>query len=86
MVSLPDHSACLAAQRLAGWYLVSDSGAEQQFALAFIYYTGGHVDSVQLLVANLCFVLTISAGLHYLGYFREALQHNHTAPALWLCG
>ena len=54
----------------------------QQFALAFIYYTGGHVDSVQLLVANLCFVLTISAGLHFLGYFREALQHNQTAPAL----
>lgn len=54
----------------------------QQLALAFIYYTGGHVDSVQLLVANLCFVLTISAGLHFLGYFREALQHNHTAPAL----
>ncbi len=54
----------------------------QQFALAFIYYTGGHVDSVQLLVANLCFVLTISAGLHYLGYFREALQHNQSAPGL----
>lgn len=54
----------------------------QQFALAFIYFTGGHVDSVQLLVANLCFVLTISAGLHYLGYFREAFQHNQHAPGL----
>ncbi len=54
----------------------------QQLALAFIYFTGGHVDSVQMLVANLCFVLTISAGLHYLGYFREALQHNQSAPGL----
>ena len=54
----------------------------QQLALAFIYFTGGHVDSVQLLVANLSFVLTISAGLHFLGYFREAIQHNQSAPAL----
>ena len=54
----------------------------QQLALAFIYYSGGHVDSVQLLVANLSFVLTISAGLHYLGYFRDAVRHNAKSPAL----
>ncbi len=54
----------------------------QQLALAVIYFTGGHVDSVQLLVANLCFVLTISAGLHYLGYFREAVREGRHSPAL----
>lgn len=54
----------------------------QQLALAFIYYSGGHVDSVQLLVANLSFVLTISAGLHYLGYFRDATRHGAKSPAL----
>jgi len=54
----------------------------QQLALAFIYYSGGHVDSVQLLVANLSFVLTISAGLHYLGYFRDATRNGLKSPAL----
>lgn len=53
----------------------------QQLALAFIYFSGGHVDSVQLLVANLSFVLTISAGLHYLGYFREAQRDGVASPA-----
>ena len=53
----------------------------QQLALAFIYASGGHVDSVQLLVANLAFVLTISAGLHYLGYFREAERDGSKSPA-----
>jgi len=53
----------------------------QHLALAFIYLSGGHIDSVQLLVANLCFVLTISAGLHYLGYFRKALQSHAISPA-----
>lgn len=54
----------------------------QHLALAFIYFTGGHIDSVQLLVANLCFVLTISAGLHYLGYFRKAVRSGSPSPAL----
>ncbi|MFN9418152.1 MAG: efflux RND transporter permease subunit [Pirellula sp.] len=53
----------------------------QQLALAVIYYSGGHVDSVQLLVANLSFVLTISAGLHYLGYFRDAIRSKSLSPA-----
>jgi len=44
----------------------------QQLALAIIYYSYGRIDAVLLLVANLSFVLTLSAGLHYLGYFREA--------------
>lgn len=53
----------------------------QHLALAFIYLSGGHIDSVQLLVANLCFVLTISAGLHYLGYFRRAYATNSASAA-----
>ena len=54
----------------------------QQLALAIIYFSGGHVDSVQLLVANLAFVLTISAGLHFLGYFRDALRERVHSPAI----
>ncbi len=54
----------------------------QQLALAIIYFSGGHVDSVQLLVANLAFVLTISAGLHFLGYFRDAVRERVHSPAI----
>ncbi|MFO1064394.1 MAG: MMPL family transporter, partial [Pirellulales bacterium] len=54
----------------------------EQLALAIIHYSGGRVDSVLLLVANLSFVLTLSAGLHYLGYFRESLRDHHASPAL----
>jgi uncharacterized protein len=53
----------------------------EQLALAVIHWTGGRVDSVLLLVANLAFVLTISSGLHYLGYFRKAVREGHRSPA-----
>jgi len=45
-----------------------------QLALAIMYYSHGRIDAVLLLVANLSFVLTLSAGLHYLGYFQEATR------------
>ncbi len=54
----------------------------QHLALALIYISGGHIDSVQLLVANLCFVLSMSAGLHYLSYFRKSLASGAISPAL----
>lgn len=53
---------------------------QQHLALAVIHYSGGHVDSIQLLVANLCFVLSISAGLHFLGYFRDAVKTGEKSP------
>jgi len=55
----------------------------QQIALAFIHLCGGHVDSVQLLVATLCFVLSISVGLHFLSYFQEGLQRDPLRPTLY---
>ncbi len=54
----------------------------QHLALALIYVSGGHIDSVQLLVANLCFVLSMSAGLHFLSYFRKSLSSGSVSPAL----
>ena len=53
----------------------------QQLALAIIYYSYGRIDAVLLLVANLAFVLTLSAGLHYLGYFREAAVEGASSQA-----
>lgn len=62
----------------------------QQLALAIMYYCYGRIDAVLLLVANLSFVLTLSAGLHYLGYFREAVvegavsQSTRALRAAWI--
>ncbi len=54
----------------------------QQLALAIMYYSYGRIDAVLLLVANLSFVLTLSAGLHYLGYFREATSEGAISRSL----
>jgi predicted RND superfamily exporter protein len=55
----------------------------QQIALAFIHLCGGHVDSVQLLVATLCFVLSVSVGLHFLSYLREGLHSDPERPTIY---
>jgi predicted RND superfamily exporter protein len=54
----------------------------QQLALAIMYYSHGRIDAVLLLVANLSFVLTLSAGLHYLGYFQEAVRAGSSSRSI----
>ena len=49
----------------------------QQLSLAIIHYAGSHLDSVLLLTANLTFVLSVSVGIHYFNYYRDAL---HVCP------
>lgn len=46
----------------------------QLSAMALIYFTGGQMDSILLLTANLACVLSISASIHMFGYYREALD------------
>ncbi len=45
----------------------------QQLSLAVVGWTGGRVDAVLLLMASVIFVLSVSAGCHFLRYVREAL-------------
>ncbi len=53
----------------------------EHLALAIIHFSGAQIDTVLLLVANLSFVLSISAGLHYLGYFYAAEREGKVSPA-----
>ncbi|MDO4550900.1 MAG: MMPL family transporter [Planctomycetia bacterium] len=46
----------------------------QQVCLALIYYMNIPFDSVLLLAANLTFVLSMSAGIHLVNYYREAIR------------
>ncbi len=45
-------------------------------SMSLIYYTGRNMDSVLLMTANLAFVLSISAGIHLVNYYRDNLR-NH---------
>ena len=41
-------------------------------SLANLYYSGSHMDSVSLLMASVVYVLSISASVHVVNYYREA--------------
>lgn len=43
----------------------------QQLAMAAIHYSGGHMDSVVMMTANLTMVLSVSACIHMFGYYRK---------------
>ena len=45
----------------------------EQLTMALIHYCGSNMDSVLLLTANLTFVLTVSAGIHLVNYYRDVL-------------
>ncbi|MDH3719581.1 MAG: MMPL family transporter, partial [Planctomycetota bacterium] len=55
----------------------------QQFSLAIIYFSGTKMDSVLLMVPSLTFVLAVSAGVHLMNYYRDAVVHQgiEGAPA-----
>jgi predicted RND superfamily exporter protein len=55
----------------------------QFLAIALIYYLGGQMDSVLLMVPSLLYVLSISAGVHLINYYRDAIDENglQGAPA-----
>jgi predicted RND superfamily exporter protein len=43
----------------------------QQVSLALVELTGGHVDSVMLMIPSLVYVLSVSAGVHLVNYYRD---------------
>ena len=48
----------------------------EEMSIAAIYYTGGYMDSVSLLISSLLFVLTISGSLHLLNYYRDLMERT----------
>ncbi len=46
-----------------------------------LYWTGAHVDSISMLISSLVYVLTISAGVHLVNYYRETLRDGADAVA-----
>ena len=46
-----------------------------------LYWTGGHVDSISMLISTLIYVLSISAGVHLVNYYRETLRETNVVNA-----
>ena len=55
----------------------------QQLSLALIHYSGGKMDSVLLMVPSLVYVLSISAGVHLVNYYRDAVSDGGLSHAAY---
>ncbi|MEQ8790974.1 MAG: MMPL family transporter [Pirellulaceae bacterium] len=55
----------------------------QLLAVSLVHYLGGQMDSVLLMVPSLLYVLSISAGVHLINYYRDAIDEDglEGAPA-----
>lgn len=75
--------ACLRNMKVAVMVLLTALLCEG-VALATVYYTGGQMDSMLLMMASLAYVLSVSAAMHMVNYYRDALGHvsPEQAPAV----
>jgi hypothetical protein len=48
----------------------------QQLSLCLVHSTGGHMDSVMLMIPSLIYVLSISAGVHLAHYYLDEVQEE----------
>jgi len=54
----------------------------QQLASALVFFTGDHMDSVLLMAPSLVFVLSISAAVHLVNYYRHSIEeHGHKSAS-----
>ena len=53
----------------------------QQLSMALVDSSGGHMDSVMLMLPSLLYVLSISAGVHLANYYRDAVEESGLADA-----
>ncbi len=53
----------------------------QQMSLAVVEFSGGHIDSVMLMIPSLIYVLSISASVHLVNYYRDAVELHGFKPA-----
>jgi len=73
---------CLRSVRLSAMIFVT-AIFSQQLGLALVYYCGAHMDSIMLMMGSLVFVLTVSAAVHMVNYYGDAIRSDglHGAPA-----
>jgi predicted RND superfamily exporter protein len=80
IVSLLIAGLRLRSLRLAVILLVG-AGYSTGLGLAVLYYTGGRMNLLMTMLPPLVYVLTISAGVHLINYYRDALREGPLADA-----
>ncbi|NOY30536.1 MAG: MMPL family transporter [Planctomycetes bacterium] len=53
----------------------------QQLSLAIVESSGGHLDSVMLMIPSLLYVLSISTGIHLANYYRDSVEAQGPSDA-----
>jgi len=53
----------------------------QAFVLALVYFLGIRLDAILIVMPSLVFVLTVSAGIHLIGYFGDDMSTDHNEHA-----
>jgi len=56
----------------------------QSLCLALVYFTGGQMNAVLIVLPTLVFVLSISAGIHLTNYFMEEIRKGRRDDAVYL--
>jgi predicted RND superfamily exporter protein len=71
---------CLRSFRLT---LIILAGAvfSEVLSLALVYYTGGQLNAVMIVMPPLVFVLTVSGSVHLINYYRDALRETDVGCA-----
>jgi len=54
----------------------------QSLCLALVYFTGGQMNAVLIVLPTLVFVLSISAGIHLTNYFMEEIRRGQRGDAV----
>ncbi len=63
-------------------FLIASTNSE--LGPSLIGLTGGHMDSISMLISSLVYVLTISAGIYLTNYYRETLRTLPPRKAIWV--
>lgn len=62
-------------------FVMAAAFVNQQLALGLVYFTGSTMDSIMLMVPSLVYVLTVSAGVHLVNYYRDTVHEKGLAGA-----
>jgi predicted RND superfamily exporter protein len=71
---------CLRSVRLTSMILAGAVFAEL-LSLALVYYTGGQMNAVMIVMPPLVFVLTVSGSVHLINYYRDAIRERGVSCA-----
>ncbi len=80
LVALVVAWGCLRSTRLTG-IILAGAVFSEFLSLALVYYTGGKLNAVMIVMPPLIFVLTVSGSVHLINYYRDAIREHGPARA-----